>query len=208
MLKRFFASSLLVSSGLVGGCIGLIPFAQAQTYAVTNTNDFGAGSLRQAIFDAEGYATANAGSTPTINFSGSGVGTITLASPLPLIYTNINIQGSTGVAIDGNNQYRGFFVLWPRDDGQRRASGRNGEHLQYRYPERAGTGRRRRKRPKWRRRGARSRWRVICRPKRERQHQQCELRQCNRPRRSGRRADRYLRGRWRWPRRRWGLARP
>ena len=53
------------------------------TAMVTNTNDSGAGSLRQAILDAN----ANAATTETISFNipGAGVRTITPLSPLPTI---------------------------------------------------------------------------------------------------------------------------
>ena len=53
------------------------------TAMVTNTNDTGAGSLRQAILDAN----ANATTTETISFNipGAGVRTITPLSPLPTI---------------------------------------------------------------------------------------------------------------------------
>jgi hypothetical protein len=102
---------LAASLALVVGCIALASVAQAQ-WVVTNTNDSGAGSLRQAILNADAAAPTGApGATQTITFSGAGVGTITLTSgALPLIYTNVNIQGVSGVAIDGNNLYRGLFV--------------------------------------------------------------------------------------------------
>src|SRR5262249_55937217 len=55
------------------------------TFLVTNTNDSGAGSLRQAILDAN--ATPNVGGPDLISFAipGSGVQTITPASALPTI---------------------------------------------------------------------------------------------------------------------------
>jgi sugar lactone lactonase YvrE len=64
--------------------------------AVTNTNDSGFGSLRDAI--------ANAVSGDTITFSLPSPATITLASPLT-INTNLTISGpgATSVAISGNN---------------------------------------------------------------------------------------------------------
>ncbi len=62
------------------------------TYTVTNTNDSGAGSLRQAILDAN----ANAG-LDTINFSisGTGVHTIALGSVLPTITDQVIINAAT-----------------------------------------------------------------------------------------------------------------
>jgi hypothetical protein len=107
-LRAIRAASL----ALAVGYIALASVAQAQ-WVVTNTNDSGAGSLRQAILnaDAAGAPTGAPGAMQTITFSGSGVGTIALTSgALPLIYTNVNIQGAPGVAIDGNNLYRGLFV--------------------------------------------------------------------------------------------------
>jgi parallel beta-helix repeat protein len=71
--------TLLVSSSL-----------NAATFVVTNTNDSGAGSLRQAILDA------NAAAGPdTINFNipGSGVQTITPVTVLPIITGSVTIDG-------------------------------------------------------------------------------------------------------------------
>jgi len=71
------------------------------TYTVTNTNDSGAGSLRQAIDDAN----ANAG-TDNIDFniSGTGIHTITLSTLLPDITTVVNIDATTddSFAANGN----------------------------------------------------------------------------------------------------------
>jgi uncharacterized protein with beta-barrel porin domain len=84
--------------------------ANAQ-FVVSNNNDSGAGSLRQAILDADaaGAPAGAPGATQTITFN-AGVGTITLASALPLIYTNVNIVGAAGATIDGADTYRGLFV--------------------------------------------------------------------------------------------------
>ena len=60
------------------------------TYTVTNTNDTGAGSLRQAILDAN----ANSGiDTITFNISGAGTHSINLASALPVITEGVLIDG-------------------------------------------------------------------------------------------------------------------
>src|SRR4029079_12025230 len=73
-----FGSALLVSS-LLGGVSGI---SRAATFTVTNINDSGAGSLRQAITDANA-----AGGADTIEFNivGSGVHTIVPASAPPHI---------------------------------------------------------------------------------------------------------------------------
>lgn len=77
------------------------------TFTVTNTSDSGAGSLRQAIVDAN----TNVG-LDTISFAGmaTGVQTIQLLSALPTVTDAVNIDGTTKsgfagtplVELDGN----------------------------------------------------------------------------------------------------------
>jgi hypothetical protein len=64
----------------------------ALTYVVINTNDSGAGSLRQAILDANAHAGAD-----IIEFSipGSSVHTITPLTPLPTLTEAVTIDGYT-----------------------------------------------------------------------------------------------------------------
>jgi choice-of-anchor C domain-containing protein len=85
------------------------------TYTVTNTNDSGAGSLRQAILDAN----ANAGAD-TISFNlGSTGQTISLTNALPTITEQITLDGWTQsgyagvptVIIDGNGLIGDGLVL-------------------------------------------------------------------------------------------------
>ena len=64
--------------------------ALAATYTVTNTNDSGAGSLRQAITDANASAGLD---TIAFNIPGSGVHTITPGSVLPTITDPVVIDG-------------------------------------------------------------------------------------------------------------------
>ena len=73
------------------------------TFTVTNTNDSGFGSLRDAM--------ANAASGDTINFSLAYPATITLASTLT-INTNLTISGpgASNVAISGNNAVQVFSI--------------------------------------------------------------------------------------------------
>jgi len=78
---------------LLGIAFGLAAFSLgAATFTVTNTNDSGAGSLRQAILDAN----ANPGAdTIAFNIPGAGVHTITPATPFDPLFEAVTIDGST-----------------------------------------------------------------------------------------------------------------
>lgn len=80
---QFGAVSLLLLSG---------PVAKAATFTVTNTNNDGAGSLRQAIIEANAASGAD---TINFNISGEGVQTIAPASELPLIFDVVNLDART-----------------------------------------------------------------------------------------------------------------
>jgi hypothetical protein len=71
--------------------LATLPVAAA-TFTVTNTDDSGPGSLRQAILDANA-----AGGADTIDFAiaGGGVHSIALTSPLPAITDAVTIDGYT-----------------------------------------------------------------------------------------------------------------
>ncbi len=70
--------------------LALAAVARATTFPVMNTADLGAGSLRQAILDAN----ANPGAdTISFNITGSGVQTIAPASALPIITEAVTIDG-------------------------------------------------------------------------------------------------------------------
>ena len=95
--------------------------ADAATFSVTNTRDAGAGSLRQAMLDAQ----AATGTLQVINFSASFPqnGVIALASPLP-VWANgmLSIQGSgRDPVIDAGGNHGILIVasgatgLWLRD---------------------------------------------------------------------------------------------
>ena len=91
-LAVFVVSAAVAVLGLTVG--GASP-AQAATFTVTNPHDSGAGSLRQAITDANSAVGAD-----TIAFDVSG--TITLASDLPAITDPLTIDASGGgVVLDG-----------------------------------------------------------------------------------------------------------
>ncbi len=77
------------------------PAARAASFTVTNLNDTGAGSLRQAMLDANATAGAD-----TITFVVPG--TITLESMLPAIsdVAGLTIDGGGAITISGNNAVR------------------------------------------------------------------------------------------------------
>ena len=83
------ARALLGFLSLFGFLIGI---SSAATFTVTNTGDSGAGSLRQAILDANGTAGAD---TIEFNIPGAGVHTIVPASALPAITEAVTIDGYT-----------------------------------------------------------------------------------------------------------------
>ena len=71
----------------------------AATYTVTTTADSGAGSLRQAILDAN----ANAGAdTIAFDIPGSGIHTITPLTTLPAITQSLTIDGYTQTGASPN----------------------------------------------------------------------------------------------------------
>ena len=69
-----------------------------QTFTVTNTNDSGSGSLRDAIEDAE--SNNNSSTQDIIDLSAIAGGTITLSDSLPTITQGLEIQGNN-VTING-----------------------------------------------------------------------------------------------------------
>jgi hypothetical protein len=90
-MRRFLAIALSLAAAS----------AAASTFTVTNANDSGAGSLRQAILDANGSAGPH-----TIQFAipGSGVHTITLSTRLPSITQPTTIDGFTQPGSSPNTQ--------------------------------------------------------------------------------------------------------
>src|SRR5215510_1183969 len=87
------------SRALVAIAMAVAAVAPAATFTVTNTNDSGAGSLRQAILDAN----ANAG-PDTIDFAipGSGVHTIAPTSGLPTVTGPTTLDATTQPGYSGS----------------------------------------------------------------------------------------------------------
>lgn len=82
----------------VSGGVGFVMSSHAANFLVTNTNDSGDGSLRQAILDANFNQVATA-----INFkiAGSPPFTINLQTDLPRIFAAVSIDGTTQPGFSG-----------------------------------------------------------------------------------------------------------
>ncbi len=92
MLQRFGLAAALSAAAALGS---------ATTYTVTSTADSGAGTLRQAILDAN----ANPGAdTIAFSIAGGGVQTISLASPLAPLTSPVTIDGYTQSGASANTQ--------------------------------------------------------------------------------------------------------
>jgi predicted outer membrane repeat protein len=105
-LQRLLSASLLLAVLLT--LLGSpVPAVQAASLTVTNIDDSGAGSLRQAILDANSSDGAD-----TITFASEvSSGTITLASTLPDITSELTIDGTgQNITISGGDVVRIFFV--------------------------------------------------------------------------------------------------
>jgi hypothetical protein len=91
----------------LGAALGMGATAQAADFTVTTLADSGAGSLRQAITDANGAAGAD-----RILFQSKLSGEITLASQLPTVSGPVEIAGpgAKQLAVSGNNANRSFFL--------------------------------------------------------------------------------------------------
>src|SRR4051812_20283085 len=81
----------------VAMAFGATQVSRAATFTVTNTNDSGAGSLRQAILDANSTAGQD-----TISITATG--TITLASNLPLVLDAVIIVGPGSTQLTISNK--------------------------------------------------------------------------------------------------------
>jgi len=108
-LTALLMGAALAASVLMAAVVLASP-AWAATYTVVNTKDAGAGSLRQAIIDAN----TSTGVADTINFDLRSSATITLTSgQLPPITGGAGLTiegGSADITVSGDNQYRVFEV--------------------------------------------------------------------------------------------------
>ncbi|PIV58370.1 MAG: hypothetical protein COS14_09945, partial [Bacteroidetes bacterium CG02_land_8_20_14_3_00_31_25] len=97
--------------------IFLINNIYSNTFVVTNTNDAGAGSLRQAITNTNAYPGSH-----TINFnilttdagynSSQGIWTISQTSTLPIItHSNVLIDGTSQTIFAGNTNIYGPEIM-------------------------------------------------------------------------------------------------
>jgi hypothetical protein len=106
-MKTFNSNTcrILFATCLSALCL-IAPSTQAATITVTSTNDSGAGSLRQAIADANDGDTIDFGVT----------GTITLTTDWLLVEKSITISGpgSNNLAVDSNHARRAFYIGWGR----------------------------------------------------------------------------------------------
>src|SRR5437870_7946756 len=87
----------LVGALVALGMLAAPSLSAAATFTVTNTNDSGAGSLRQAIIDSN----ANSGAD-TIDFNIAGTPTIQPQSQLPANTDPVTIDGTTQPGFSGS----------------------------------------------------------------------------------------------------------
>lgn len=96
MKKLWFFVGIAASFWGIAAFCTQTAFAAQISRVVTNTNDSGAGSLRQAVLDANANSTTSAAPHQiTFNIPGAGVQTITLATTLPSITQPTFIDGAT-----------------------------------------------------------------------------------------------------------------
>lgn len=93
--------------GIGVAALAAVPAANAATFTVTTLADGGAGSLRQAIEDANGNAGAD-----VINFQAGLTGTITLTTGQLEVTDSVDIQGpgASTITVSGNDASRVFYL--------------------------------------------------------------------------------------------------
>ena len=114
MSTHFATKTVRVAAGgslLLGGVAGALVLAPqagaAMTFTVANTSDAGAGSLRQAVDDANNNAGAD-----VIVFDAGATGTITLTTGDISITDDVTITGlgAADSIVSGNNASRVFYL--------------------------------------------------------------------------------------------------
>jgi hypothetical protein len=109
----FVKGMRILHSLCAGALLALVSISRvaADTYPVTNTNDSGAGSLRQAILDANAHGGLD---NVSFNIPGSGVHTIAPATELPVITSPVIIDGYTQPGSGANTLAAGGWIHCPR----------------------------------------------------------------------------------------------
>jgi parallel beta-helix repeat protein len=104
-LYKFTAMNTAIKLSFLLSMLFLSADAFATAFSVTSTADAGAGTLRQAIINANADLTSTTGAPHLITFAGAGIGTINLTTNLPAITNHISINGGTlgNVIINGGN---------------------------------------------------------------------------------------------------------
>jgi hypothetical protein len=102
--------TVLAGTGLsIGAALGMTATAQAADFTVSNLNDSGAGSLRQAVLDANATPGAD-----RVLFQSTLTGQITLASQLEITdATQVLGPGPDKLTVSGNNNAGIFYVDTP-----------------------------------------------------------------------------------------------
>jgi trimeric autotransporter adhesin len=122
---EFTSGGVLPSNTLAASAMGAGWGGVLATFTVTNTNDSGAGSLRQAILDANAAGGAD---VITFNIAGTGTHTITPLTALPTITGTVVLDATTddsfaangnrpAIVLDGNDLAAGGLTLSSTADG-------------------------------------------------------------------------------------------
>jgi hypothetical protein len=109
-VKPALETAVATSAVAAGLALLVAPSADAATFQVTNLNDSGAGSLRQAIVDAD-----NTAGNDVVTFQAGLTGTITLTSGQLYISDGIDVQGPGAnlITVSGNGTSRVFYIYSP-----------------------------------------------------------------------------------------------
>src|SRR5712692_1943934 len=107
MATRYWrrACALLISAAMLCATLITLGGSASAATSVTNTNDSGPGSLRDAILSANGTPGAD---TITFNIPGTGTHTITPLSALPFITDPVTIDGYTQPGSSANTNGPGL----------------------------------------------------------------------------------------------------